>query len=112
MVKLDMNMLKGKKLLVLGGAAVHCKVVEAAQAMGVYTVVTDYLENSPAKLIADESWMLNIMDIEEIVSRCREENIDGVLNFCIDPAQRPYVAICEKLGLPCYGTSEQVHILS
>ena len=107
-----MNTLQGKKLLILGGAAVHCKVVEAARAMGVYTVVTDYLENSPAKLIADESWMINIMSVDEIVSRCKEEKIDGVLNFCIDPAQRPYVAICEKLGIPCYGTREQVHILT
>ena len=48
-----MSILQGKKLLILGGAAVHCKVVEAARAMGVYTIVTDYLENSPAKLIAD-----------------------------------------------------------
>ena len=56
--------------------------------------------------------MINIMDVDEIVSRCREEGIDGVLNFCIDPAQRPYVSICEKLGLPCYGTNEQVYILT
>ena len=107
-----MNLLQGKKLLVLGGAAIHCKVVEAARAMGVYTIVTDYLEDSPAKLIADEKWMLNVMDVDEIVSRCKREKVDGVLNFCIDPCQRPYVKICEALGFSCYGTSEQVHILT
>lgn len=107
-----MESLKGKKLLILAGAAVHCKVVEAAKALGVYTIVTDYLVDSPAKALADESWMLNITDVDGIVAKCREENVDGVLNFCIDPAQRPYVQICEKLGLPCYGNAEQVHIMT
>ncbi len=104
--------LKGKKLLILAGAAVHCKVVDAAKAKGVYTIVTDYLENSPAKLIADESWMLNITDVDAIVKKCREEKVDGVLNFCIDPGQRPYQQICEKLGVPCYGTAEQFYTLT
>ncbi len=107
-----MSNLKGKKLLVLAGAAVHCKVVEAAKAMGVYTIVTDYLEHSPAKEIADEKWMLNIVDVDAVVQKCREEKIDGVLNFCIDPAQRPYQLICEELGLPCYGTAEQFFIMT
>ncbi len=105
-------MLKGKKLLILAGAAVHCKVVKAAKEMGVYTIVTDYLESSPAKLMADESWMLNIMDVDAIVEKCRERKVDGVLNFCIDPAQIPYQRIAEKLGLPCYGTKEQFFTLT
>ena len=107
-----MESLKGKKLLILAGAAVHCKVVEAAKELGVYTIVTDYLPDSPAKALADESWMLNITDVDGIVAKCREEKVDGVLNFCIDPAQRPYVQICKKLGLPCYGTEEQVRIMT
>lgn len=104
--------LKGKKLLLLAGAPVHCKVVEAAKNMGVYTIVTDYLETSPAKEIADEKWLINITDIDAIVKKCQEEKVDGVLNFCIDPAQRPYQEICEKLGLPCYGNSWQFHMMT
>ena len=104
--------LKGKKLLILAGATVHCKVVEAAKKLGVYTIVTDYLETSPAKEIADEKWMLNITDVDAIVQKCQQENIDGILNFCIDPAQRPYQEICEKLQLPCYGNAYQFHIMT
>lgn len=106
--------LYGKKLLVLAGADVHIKIVKAAQELGVYTIVTDYLEpaESPAKLVADEYWMLNITDVDAIVERCRKENVDGVLAFCIDPAQMPYLDICEKLGVPCYGTREQFNILT
>lgn len=106
--------LKGKKLLILAGADVHCKVVKAAKELGVYTIVTDYLpiEESPAKQIADEVWQLNIMDVDLIVERCRAEKVDGVLAFCIDPAQIPYQRICEKLGVPCYGTREQFEIMT
>lgn len=101
-----------KKLLVLAGAGVHSKVVRAAKEMGIYTIVTDYLEDSPAKLIADEAWMLNIMDVDAIVERCKAVGVDGVLNFCIDPAQWPYLEICERLGLPCYATRDQLEILT
>lgn len=40
---------QGKKLLILGGAYLHNKVVEAAHEMGIYTIVTDNVPNSPAK---------------------------------------------------------------
>ncbi len=104
--------LKGKKLLILAGAGVHSKVVRAAKEMGIYTIVTDYLEDSPAKLIADEAWMLSVTDVDAIVERCRAEGVDGVVNFCIDPAQKPYQQICEKLGVPCYGTKEEFEIFT
>ena len=97
-----------KKILILGGASVHCKLVNAAKNLGYYTIVTDYLNDSPAKRIADESWMINVMDIDLIVEKCREEGIDGVICGWLDPCQRPYVQICNKLGLPCYATEEQV----
>lgn len=103
---------KGKKLLILAGAGVHCKVVKAAKEMGIYTIVTDYLENSPAKKMADESWMLDIKDVDAIVEKCKKENVDAVMNFCIDPAQKPYYEICKKLDLPCIGTEKSFDILT
>lgn len=103
---------RGKKLLILAGAGVHCKVVRAAKEMGIYTIVTDYLKDSPAKQIADESWLLNITDVDDIVEKCKEEHVDGVMNFCIDPAQKPYQQICERLNLPCTGTKETFEILT
>ena len=106
--------LKGKKLLILAGASLHIKIVKAAKELGVYTIVTDNLkpEDSPAKFIADEFWMNNIFDIDNIVQRCKEEKVDGVIAFCIDPTQIPYQRICEKLNVPCYGSKEQFRIFT
>ena len=103
---------QNKKLLILAGAGVHTKVVRAAKEMGIYTIVTDYLEDSPAKKAADEAWMYDIFDVEGIVKKCKEIGIDGVLNFCIDPAQWPYLEICERLGLPCYASRDQLEVLT
>ena len=108
----DMDELKGKRLLILAGAGVHNKVVNAAKEMGIYTIVTDYLVDSPAKKLADESWMYSITDVDEIVEKCKKEPVDGVINFCIDPGQRPYQEICERLGLPCIATKKQFEIFT
>lgn len=103
-----------KKLLVLSGAPSHYFLVETAKSMGIYTIVTDYREpeNSPAKRIADEYWMLSYMDVDGIVARCQQEHIDAVITVCVDAAQRPYQEICERLGLPCFGTKEQFDVLT
>jgi len=105
---------KNKKLLVLCGNVVHIKVVEAAKEMGIYTIVTDGLplEDAPAKQIADEALYINVLDVDAIVDYCKENNVDGVINFCNDIGQRPQQQICERLGLPAYGTYEQYFMLT
>ena len=109
-----MKDLKGKKLYVLGGVYQHCKLVEAAHELGAYVIVDDYLplEQAPAKQMADKHYMHNIFDIDEIVETCRAEKVDGVIATSLDACQRPYQQICEKLGLPCFGTKEQYTILT
>lgn len=102
----------GKRLLILGGASVHCKIVRAAKQMGIYTIVADYLTDSPAKKIADESLLISILDVDAIVDWCKANPVDGVINYSNDPAQKAHQQICERLGLPCYGTAEQVNTLS
>ena len=98
-----------KKILILGGANVHCKLVKAANELGCYTIVADYLKDSPAKKIASESLMNSITDVDGLVQIAKASSIDGVISTHLDPGQRPYQEICEQLGLPCYGTKEQFY---
>ncbi len=54
----NMRNLKGKKLLILGASSNETTLVERAQSMGIYVIVTDLHENwdiAPAKKIADEA---------------------------------------------------------
>lgn len=106
--------MKKKRILLLGGAAQNCKIIEAAHQIGVEVYVTDYLplEKAPAKQIADKSFFVDIFNIEEIVALCKKENIDGVLSVCLDACQIPYQKICEALGFPCFGNEEQFQCLT
>lgn len=106
-------MINGKKaLLVLGAISAINEIVISAREKGYYVIVTDYLENSPAKKYADEAWMFSIDDVEGIVQKCKERGVDGVMNYCIDPGQKPYQQICEKLGVPCVAGFEQFDIMT
>lgn len=103
---------ENKKLLLLGGASHHRKVVKTAQEMGVYVLCTDYTIDSPAKKIADESLMIDVKDIESLTDLCMREQVDGVLNVYLDPCQRPHQQICETLNYPCYGDHYQFSIMT
>ena len=103
---------KKKRLLILGGAVQCLKVVEAAKELGVYTIVTDILDNGAAKLAADEALPFSVTDSEAILKWCRENPVDGVLNFCVDYAQIAHQRVCEALGFPSFGTAEQYRTLT
>lgn len=103
--------LKGKKLLILGGIDLSCEIIKQAKQLGVYVIVTDYLEDSPGKKIADKSFMISTTDVESIVNLIKKEKIDGVLTGFIDSMLPYYQEICEKAGLPCYVTKEQIEIV-
>lgn len=96
-----------KKLLILGGAYLHKKVVEAAREMGIYTIVTDNVPGAPAKAAADKYYDINVSDVDALEEMCRREQVDAVLNVCLDFCQNYYQQLCQRLDLPCYGTKEQ-----
>lgn len=103
----------GKRLLILGGMRFSCEIVETARTMGIYTLVADYnkIEDSPAKQIADEAVDLSVIDVEAVVSYIKDHSIDGVFVGFNDMLLPYYAEICEKTGLPCYGTKKQFDTL-
>ena len=104
--------LKGRKLLILGGIAPMIEVIERAHEMGIEVLVTDYLENSPAKSCADKSFMTSTRDIDAVVDLCKREAVDGIYTGNVDSMLTYYAQICDKAGLPCYGTLEHFQIMT
>lgn len=104
--------LKGKRLLILGGSRISCEIIRHARAMGIITGVTDWyaLEKSPAKQIADEAYFVNTSDIDAMVDLIKGKKFDGVLTGFTDSVLPYYAEMCEKAGLPAYGTKEQFDI--
>ena len=105
--------LRGKRLLILGGMRFSCEIVKTAQSLGIYTLVADYnkIEDSPAKQIADEAVDLSVTDVDAVVSYIKNNDIDGVFVGFNDMLLPYYAEICEKSGLPCYGTKQQFETL-
>lgn len=107
------NILRGKRLLILGGMRFSCEIVNKAKEMGIYTLVADYnkIEDSPAKQIADEAVDLSVTDVEAVVDFISNNAVDGVFVGFNDMLLPYYAEICKKAGLPCYGTKEQFDTL-
>ena len=104
----------GKKLLILGGSKISCEIVNKAKQLGIHTAVTDWypVEKSPAKQIADEHFMTSTADIEAMVNLIKENNVDGVVTGFTDSVLPYYAEMCEKAGLPHYGTKEQFELMT
>lgn len=105
-----MNRYKDKTLLISNGLALACDIVEKAKQKNIYTIVTDWYEDSPAKKIADESHLISTADIESMVSLAREKKVDGIITSFVDSNLENTRKVCELLGLPFYATKEQLEI--
>ncbi|MDO5702342.1 MAG: ATP-grasp domain-containing protein [Lachnospiraceae bacterium] len=104
--------LKGKRLLILGGARLSCEIIRHAKAMGIVTAVTDWypIEKSPAKQEADEAYFVSTSDIDAMVDLIKKEKFDGVITGFTDSVLPYYAEMCVRAGLPAYGTKEQFEI--
>lgn len=103
---------KGKKLLIIG-VEENDSIVRAAQEMGVYVVLID--RNADAfdtegKHLADEIWKMDYSDIDSVVKKCQEENIDGLMTGYSEFKVLFAAKISEKLGKPFYATVDQVEL--
>ena len=71
-----------EKLLMLGTSKGSKELILEAKDRGYYTIVTDYLspEESRAKCISDEYWMISTGDFDVLEQKCKDENITGIIN--------------------------------
>lgn len=101
---------EGKKLLLLGGVRQTLGIVEEAHKLGLAVYVTDNREDSPAKKVADKSFMVNAMDVDAVVKLCREEKIDGLITGYVDMLLPYAQQICERLGMPFWGDAKNIEM--
>lgn len=104
--------MENKKLIIFGGFYQNEIIVDKANKNNIHTIVIDNIVNSPAKNISRENYLISIKDVDLIVDLFNKIKADGIMNYCIDPGQKPYAQACEKLGLKSYGSIDQFNILS
>lgn len=94
------------KLLLLGADSSAITAINHCRNNNVYTIVTDYTkyEDSVAKHLSDEYWMIDIKDTEALKQKCLETGITGVYagnnETCLDYAKM----LTKELGLPFYAS--------
>ena len=102
--------LHGKKLLYLGGVKRARLIVERARELGVYVIVADYNEDSPAKSVADEGVLISATDVDALVDFCVDRKIDGVMTAYVDILMPVCLELTTRLGLPCYLTEKMIEV--
>ena len=95
-----------KKLLVLGSDYFTLSVVQVAQEMGLYVVVTDLMPTSPTKEAADEAWMVSTADLDRLEELCRKNGISAIMYGASDFNVSNARILCKRLGLPMYCADE------
>ena len=98
-----------KKMLMLGSTGRGTKeLLLEAKKRGIYTIITDNLseEQSPTKKYADECWMISTSEIDELEKKCKEYNIDAIINGISTYNISVAMELCKRLGLPCYATPD------
>ena len=102
--------LEGKRLLFLGGVQAVCEIIKEAQKLGIYVLETDYLAESPAKLVANKSFMVSTTDVDAVVALCCKEKVDGVFT-CYTDLLLPYCQqVCSLLGKPFWGNEDNIRM--
>jgi len=109
-----MNRDRNKKLLILGASALETEVVKRAKQLGYYVIVTDnHINpevNSPAKFEADLAWDISWTDIDSLEAACRAAGVAGVMSGFSEKRVEAHIMLCERLGLPCDTTLNQLEI--
>ena len=94
------------KLLILGVDTSTQSILNYTKKNDIYTIITDYREpqDSPLKLVADDYWMINITDLDQLEAKCRETGVTAVMagnhEMCLDSAKE----LCHRLGFPFYAS--------
>ena len=102
----------GKKLLFIGANGNIYHAVQRAKELGIYTVVTDYFPDSPAKAIADKSYLVSTADTDKLLEICKAEGIDGVFTGYSELNLNFTERLCKAGGYPFYATAEQIDTLT
>lgn len=98
-----------KKVIVLGGNIPHCTLIKELKDRGYYTILVDYLDNPPAKSIADIHIQESTLDQEKVLEIAQKYHPQYIVDACIDRPIPVVGYVSEKLGLFCpFGYKESL----
>jgi biotin carboxylase len=88
-----------KKILIIGAGVLQIPAITEAKKMGLRVATFDYDKNAPGFELADESYVISTIDVEQAVKKAKEINPDGVMTLASDMPLRTVSAIAKELNL-------------
>ena len=88
-----------KSVAVIGASYLQLPLVKKAKEMGLYTICFAWAEGAVCKEVADEFHPISIIEKEQILTVCREKQIDGICTIASDVAAPTVAYVAEKMGL-------------
>ena len=102
--------LKGKRLLILGGTYNTRDIREYADEMGIVLVATGNNSNHPLVKISDEYYCADVYNSDQIVKLIREKKIDGVFVGGNEDIIFKIFDVIDQTNIFFYATREQWRI--
>ena len=103
--------MRGKTLLLLGGARYALPVIDAAHELGARVITCDYLPDNIAHRYSDGYVNASIVDKGAVLEAAESVRADGIMSFAADPGVVSAAYVAERLGLPFQGSYEAVSLL-
>ena len=94
------------KILVLAGGFDQIALINEIKSRGHIVYLADYYANPPAKKYADKHFQISTLDEEAVYQLALEKEVDLITTACTDQALLTVASVSERLGLPCYVSSE------
>jgi len=88
-----------KKLAIIGASYLQLPLVEKAKKMGIETHCFAWSDGAVCKEIADYFYPISILEKDDILQKCIENNIDGITTIATDMAVPTICYVAEKMNL-------------
>lgn len=89
-----------RTIAVIGASVGQRKLFVKAKGLGLRTIAFAWENGATSKDLADRFYPISIMETDEIVRICKEENVCGVVSNCSDITAEAVSRITTLMGLP------------
>ena len=88
-----------KKIAIIGASYLQLPLIEKAQEMGYETHVFAWEAGDVGETVADYFYPISIREKEEILDKCKEIGIDGIISIASDLAMVTVNYVADEMGL-------------
>ena len=87
------------KLAIIGASYLQLPLAQRAKELGIITICFAWAEGAVCKDVCDKFYPISIVEKEQILAICQQEQIDGICTIASDTAAPTVAYVAEQMGL-------------